>query len=140
MTTYLLDTNIFSYIAKGSSAAARAEFQRLAQDRDAAICISAITEAEVRYGMAKRSVSPDRRLAIEGLFALLQILPWGSDEAAAYGSVRAKLEAQGTTIALMDMLIAAQAIAAGAILVTRDQIFAQMGDLKTPVNWATDLV
>jgi tRNA(fMet)-specific endonuclease VapC len=139
MTTYLLDTNTFSYIAKGSSAASRAEFLRLSQDRDAVLCISAITEAEVRYGMAKRSVSRERRLAIEGLFALLEILPWGSDEAAAYGLSRTKIEAQGTTVALMDMLIAAQAIAAGAILVTRDKVFAQVADLKATVNWAIDL-
>jgi tRNA(fMet)-specific endonuclease VapC len=140
VTTYLLDTNTFSYIAKGSSAAARAEFQRLSQDQGAALCISAITEAEVRYGMAKRAVSRERRSAIEGLFARLQILSWGSDEAAAYGQSRAKLEAQGTTVALMDMLIAAQAIAAGAVLVSGDKIFAQMDDLHATVNWATDLV
>ena len=138
MTTYLLDTNTFSYIAKGSSASARAEFQRLAQDRTAALCISAITEAEVRYGMAKRAVSRERRSAIEGLFALLHILPWGSPEAAVYGRFRATLEAKGTTIALMDMLIAAQAIAAGAILVTRDKVFVHADDLAT-VDWATDL-
>jgi tRNA(fMet)-specific endonuclease VapC len=140
VTTYLLDTNTFSYIAKGSSAAARAEFQRLCQDRDAVLCISSITEAEVRYGMAKRSLSGERRSAIEGLFALLEILAWGSAEAAVYGQSRAKLEAQGTTVALMDMLIAAQAIAAGAVLVTRDKIFAEVDDLHTTVNWATDLV
>ena len=43
--TYLLDTNTFSYIAKGVSQAARAEFQRLSQDPDSVICISAISEA-----------------------------------------------------------------------------------------------
>lgn len=136
---YLLDTNTFSYIAKGSSPAARAEFQRLAQDSSAVVCISVITEAEVRYGMAKRSLSQNRRSAIEGLFANLQILPWGSDEAAAYARAKAKLEAQGVTVAVMDMLIASQAIVAGAVLVTRDDIFAKVDDLNATVNWATDL-
>jgi tRNA(fMet)-specific endonuclease VapC len=89
--------------------------------------------------MAKRSVSRERRSAIEGLFALLEVLAWGTEEAAAYGRSRAKLEAQGTTVALMDMLIAAQAIAAGAILVTRDRVFAQVDDLRATVDWATDL-
>jgi len=72
--TYLLDTNMFSYIVKGNSPAARAEFRRLAQDPDTQLCISVITEAEVRYGMAKRALSPARRDAIEGLFANLEIL------------------------------------------------------------------
>jgi tRNA(fMet)-specific endonuclease VapC len=137
--TYLLDTNTFSCIAKGSSPATRAEFQRLAQDPSAVLCISVITEAEIRYGMAKHSLSQNRRSAIEGLFANLQILPWGSDEAAVYAQAKAKLEAQGITVAVMDMLIAAQAIAAGAVLVTRDNIFAKVDDLGANVNWATDL-
>jgi tRNA(fMet)-specific endonuclease VapC len=137
--TYLLDTNTFSYIAKGTSPAARAEFQRLSQDKSAVLCISVVTEAEVRYGMAKRSLSRARCSAIEGLFANLQILPWGSDEAAAYAHARTKLETHGTTVALMDMLIAAQAIAAGAVLVTRDKIFARVDELHATVNWATDI-
>ena len=141
--TYLLDTNMFSYIAKGTSPAARAEFQRLSKDRDAVLCISVVTEAEVRYGMAKRALSRARCAAIEGLFANVQILPWGSDEALAYAQVRAKLESQGITVSAMDMLIAAQAIAAGAVFVTGDRIFAkvaEVADLGTTVNWATDIV
>jgi predicted nucleic acid-binding protein len=39
----------------------------------------------------------------------------------------------------MDMLIAAQAIAAGAVLVTGDKIFARVDDLHATVNWATDI-
>lgn len=136
---YLLDTSTFSYIAKGNSPAARAEFLRLSQDRDAVLSISAITEAEVRYGMAKHALSRARRSAIEGLFAHLEILPWGSGEAAAYAGAKAKLEAKGITVAAMDMLIAAQAIAAGAVLVTGDKIFSHIDDLYATVNWAIDL-
>jgi tRNA(fMet)-specific endonuclease VapC len=141
--TYLLDTNTFSYIAKGISPAARAEFQRLSKDRDAVLCISVITEAEARYGMAKRALSRARCAAMEGLFANVQILPWGSDEALAYAQVRAKLESQGITVSAMDMLIAAQAIAAGAVFVTGDKIFAkvaEVAELGTTVNWATDIL
>ena len=136
---YLLDTNMFSYIAKGSSPAARAEFLRLSQDRNAVLSISAITEAEVRYGMAKHSLSRTLCSAIEGLFAHLEILPWGSNEAAAYAQTRAKLEAQGIVVATIDLLIAAQAIVAGAVLVTRDKVFAHVDDLEAIANWATDL-
>ena len=138
-STYLLDTNMFSYIAKGNSPAARREWLRLSRDRDAAVCISVITEAEVRYGMAKYALSRERAEAIEGLLANVQILPWGSEEAAAYARTRAQLEAKGVTLSAMDMLIAAQAIAAGAVLVTRDKVFAQIPDLPAPTNWATDL-
>jgi tRNA(fMet)-specific endonuclease VapC len=138
-STYLLDTNMFSYIAKGNSPAARREWRRLSRDREVAICISVITEAEVRYGMAKHALSRERADAIEGLLANLQILPWGSEEAAAYARTRAQLEGKGVTLSAMDMLIAAQAIAAGAVLVTRDKIFEPVPDLHATVNWATDL-
>ena len=92
--------------------------------------------------MARRGLSRSRCAAIEGLFANLQILPWGSDEAAAYAQARAALEAKGVTVSLMDMLIAAHAIVTGAVLVTADKIFAKVGevtDLAATVNWATDL-
>jgi tRNA(fMet)-specific endonuclease VapC len=138
-SSYLLDTNMFSYIAKGNSPAARREWFRLSRDRETAVCISVITEAQVRYGMAKHSLSRERADAMEGLLANLQILPWGSEEAAAYARTRAQLEAKGVTLSAMNMLIAAQAIAAGAILVTRDKIFEQVPDLQATVNWATGL-
>lgn len=138
-STYLLDTNMFSYIAKGNSPAARREWLRLSQDREAAVCISVITEAELRYGLAKHALSRERADAIEGLLANLQILPWGSEEAAAYARTRVQLEGRGVTLSTMDMLIAAQAIAAGAVLVTRDKIFEHVSDLHGTVNWAIDL-
>jgi tRNA(fMet)-specific endonuclease VapC len=138
-TTYLLDTNTFSYIAKGISQAARNEFHRLSQDHNITLCISVMTEAEVRFGMAKRNVSRSRRSAIESLFAHFQILPWGSEEAATYALTRAKLEAKGITVESMDLLIAAQAITAGAVLVTNDKIFSHVGDLHTTIDWASDL-
>jgi tRNA(fMet)-specific endonuclease VapC len=141
--TYLLDTNMFSYVATGISRTARVKFQELSKDRESVLCISAVTEAEVRYGMAKRSLSRVRCAAIEGLFANLQILPWGSDEALAYAQVRVKLEAHGITVAAMDMLIAAQAVATGAVLVSGDKIFAKMAnvaDFAATVNWATDII
>ena len=137
--TYLLDTNTFSYIAKGNSPAARAMFFKHSQDREAVLSISSISEAEVRYGMEKRALSRERRAAIEGLFAHLTILPWGSNEAAAYARAKAKLESEGIAVATMDMLIAAQAIAAKAVLVTRASIFARMDDLRGVENWASDL-
>ena len=138
-SVYLLDTNMFSYIAKGNSPAARREWLRLAQNRDAAVCISVVTEAEVRYGMAKHALSPERANAIEGLLANLQILPWGSEEATAYARTRVQLEGKGVTLSAMDMLIAAHAISAGAVLVTHDKIFERIPNLQATVDWATDL-
>ncbi|GGH16068.1 type II toxin-antitoxin system VapC family toxin [Silvibacterium dinghuense] len=139
---YLLDTNTFSYIATGISPAARAEFQRLLHDPAAEVCISSITEAEVRYGMAKRALGPTRTRAIESLLLTVDILPWDSSAASVYGKARVAIEALGITVAAMDMLIGAHAASVGAVLVTRDSIFESIGTmlhLTATANWATDL-
>jgi len=135
--TYLLDTNTLSYIAKGKSIAARSRLQSLRAGEIA--CISSITEAEVRYGLAQRPQAHALHAAVEGLLFKLRILPWGSKEASAYGNLRVKLESGGTVLAVMDLLIAAHAIALGAVLVTNDKALARIKDLHGTVNWATDL-
>ena len=135
--TYLLDTNTLSYIAKGKSPAARMRLESL--DGKDTVCISAVTEAELRYGLAKRPAAHALRAAIEGLLFKFRILPWGSKEAAAYGDLRARLEELGISLADMDMMIAAQAIAAGAILVSNDRAFSHIAGLPGIENWASDL-
>ncbi len=133
---YLLDTNTLSYIARGRSSAGRACMEAIGED---IICISSITEAELRYGLAKRPAPHALRTAVEGLLFKLHILPWGSKEAAAYGELRAQLERAGFSLSAMDMLIAAQAIAAGAVLVTNDNAFSHVDALPAIENWTTDI-
>jgi tRNA(fMet)-specific endonuclease VapC len=66
-------------------------------------------------------------------------IAWGSKEAAAYGKLRAQLEAAGTVLSELDLLIAAHAIAVGAVLVTNDKALARIKDLHGTQNWATDI-
>jgi tRNA(fMet)-specific endonuclease VapC len=134
---YMLDTNMVSYIAKGQSKAARTRMLHLKEEE--VVCLSAITEAEIRYGLAKRPEATALRERMEWFLAAVKVLPWGRDEAKAYGTLRAKLESSGKSLQNMDMQIAAHAIAAGAVLVTNDKAFAQVDDLDGRVNWATDL-
>ena len=135
--TYLLDTSTVSYIAKGKSPAARARLQALGDDET--VCISSITEAELRYGLAKRPEARQLRKSIEGLLFRLRILAWGSKEAAAYGELRARLEGAGITLSQLDLQISAHALAIGAVLVTNDKAFLQVNDLDKMENWALDL-
>lgn len=57
----------------------------------------------------------------------------------AYGKLRARQEGAGKMIGALDLLIAAHAVAVGAVLVTNDKAFAQVTALPGRVNWATDL-
>jgi tRNA(fMet)-specific endonuclease VapC len=134
---YMLDTNMISYIAKGHSKAARSRMLHLKENE--IVCISAITEAEVHYGLAKRPEATALRERMDWFLAAIKVLPWGRDEAKAYGALRAKLESSGKSLENMDLQIAAHAIAAGAVLVTNDKAFAQVDDFRATANWATDL-
>lgn len=134
---YMLDTNMVSYIAKGHSQAARSRMLNLEQDE--AVCLSVITEAEIRYGLAKRPEATALRERMEWFLSAVKVLPWGRDEARTYGAIRATLESSGKTLESMDMQIAAHAIAVSAVLVTNDNAFAYVEDLQPTVNWATDL-
>jgi tRNA(fMet)-specific endonuclease VapC len=134
---YMLDTNTVSYILKGKSPAARARLAGLGTDEVA--CISIVTEFELEFGLAKSPNAQNLRRALRGFLARIQILPLGSAEARAYGQLRARQEAAGRPLESMDMLIAAHAIAVGAILVTRDKVFHYVSGLAGQENWATDL-
>ena len=134
---YLLDTNMVSYIVKRRSLAASGRLLALPTTDVAAV--SAITVAEIKYGLAKRPEATALRSLMEAFLASIRVLRWGSDEADAYGTVKATLEKQGITLGNMDMMIAAQAIVARATVVTNDRAFARVPELSKPVNWATDL-
>ncbi len=134
----MLDTNTVSYIVKGKSPAARARLAALGADESA--CISIVTEFELEFGLAKRPNADELRHALRGFLARIRVLPLGSAEARAYGQLRVKQEAAGRPLESMDMLIAAHAIAVGAILVTRDGVFNHVPDLAGRENWASDLV
>jgi tRNA(fMet)-specific endonuclease VapC len=96
--------------------------------------MSVITEAEFRYVLQKNPHAQTLRLLLEALFLKIQILPWGRAEAMAYGQLRAKQEAAGKGLGSLDMLIAAHAIATGAVLVTTDKAFFQISDLPASIN------
>jgi tRNA(fMet)-specific endonuclease VapC len=55
----------------------------------------------------------------------VQVLPWTADVADVYGPLRASCAARGVNLGALDVLIAAHAVSAGAILVTRDKTFSQ---------------
>lgn len=135
--TFLLDTNMVSYIVKIQSPAARSRLLTLKGNAVAAV--STITEAEIRYGLAKRPKATALRSLMEAFLASIQVLSWGRAEADAYGTIRAALEANGKALGSMDLMIAAHAMTTNAVLVTNDKAFTHVAGLANVENWATDL-
>jgi tRNA(fMet)-specific endonuclease VapC len=134
---YMLDTNTVAYIVDGRSKAARLKLAEVPQGFS--VAISAITEAEIRYGLARKPEATRLRAAMEEFLSRVSILPWDSNVARMYGKMRARMSAQGKTLSSLDLLIAAHAASLGAVLVTNDRAFQEAEGLYSTVNWASDL-
>ena len=113
---YLLDTNIISFHLRRSSLALD---RRLRRTRAARVGLSVVTEMELRYGLAR---NPGLRIAplVEEFLSGMTVLPLTSDVARVYGRARAELDEAGTPIGPLDLMIACQALAARATLVTNN--------------------
>ncbi|PIV88201.1 MAG: VapC toxin family PIN domain ribonuclease [Hydrogenophilales bacterium CG17_big_fil_post_rev_8_21_14_2_50_63_12] len=128
---YLLDTNIVSDLVKQPQGAVA---RRIAQLEEGQVCTSLIVAAELRYGAAKRGSA---RLAaqLEAILTALPVLPLETPTDRRYGDLRAVLERAGTPIGPNDLLIAAQALALNATLVTDNtREFERVGGLAIE-NW-----
>ncbi len=125
MTRYLLDTNTVCHLFKRHSAVSR----RVQEVPMASLCISAVTQGEIFFGLAKRPDARSLHEAAAQLFQRVDVLAWDSATAKVYGATRAELESRGRMLAPIDMLIAAHAKAASAVLVTSDRAFGQVSNL-----------
>jgi len=114
VTRYLLDTNIVSDLIRNPQGKAARRIAKVGEDT---ICTSIIVAAELRYGAAK-SGSARLRKAVEDVLGEIAVLPFEAPADGDYGDIRASLEAAGTPIGSNDLLIAAQARALGAVIVT----------------------
>ncbi len=121
----MLDTNTVSHLIKSHPDVIR---HMLAVPM-ASLCVSAITEGELLFGLAKRPEAKKLHLAVREFLLRVNVLPWDSVAAESYGAVRASLESQGKMLASLDLLIAAHALSVGAVLVTNDQAFSQVKNL-----------
>jgi tRNA(fMet)-specific endonuclease VapC len=131
---YLLDTNIASFIIRGGPPQL---MRRLRAHPVNAVGISAITEAELLYGLARKPGATALAAAVSAFLRHVQTLAWDSDAAERYGRLRAELETAGTPLGGMDMLIAAHALALRATLVTNDHAFRRVPNL-TVEDWTSD--
>jgi tRNA(fMet)-specific endonuclease VapC len=128
---FLVDANILSELVRNPAGVVR---DRIALAGEAAVATSCIVAAELRYGALKKG-STALTQRIEGVLERLPVLPFEPPADAAYARIRHQLEQKGQPIGANDLLIAAQAIAGGLVLVT-DNIreFARVEGLQLE-NW-----
>lgn len=130
---YMLDTDTASYSIRRRSPAIDERLISIPAER---ICISAITHAELRFGLTKLPPSHLLQHRTHVFLAAIPTLPWGSEAAEHFATIRFQLQRIGTPIGVLDMMIAAHAIAAGAILVTNNvRHFERIGPPLVLQNW-----
>ncbi len=105
----------------------------------ARIAVSATTQGEILFGLARKPEALRLRAAVESFLATVEVLPWDSSVGPSYGRLRARLTERGVSLLGLDMLIASHAVAVGATLVTHDAGFRHADALLQVVDWATDL-
>ena len=114
---YLLDTNICVLLIRQKSPQVLA---KLTSHSIVDIGLSALTVAELHYGVWKSSRPNQNQQALDQFLLPLTSIPFDQQDALVYGQIRATLEAQGLPIGAVDTLIAAQAVRYNFILVTNN--------------------
>jgi len=121
----ILDTNIASVLISPShrDLATILAWQRASADQD--MRITAITRAEIMFGVAILPDGAKRSRLVESVAHFLMetaglILPFGAAEADAYGAIMASRRSAGRPMGVLDAQIAATARVVGATLATRN--------------------
>jgi tRNA(fMet)-specific endonuclease VapC len=131
MTLFMLDTDTVSYALRGTPVVV----EKLIAHRRADLGLSSVTLAELRFGANKRDSKKIHR-AIDAFLTGVDVLPFDVAAADRFGAIAATLSESGEPIGQMDTLIAAHALALGAVLVTNNQRhFSKVRGLKLE-NWA----
>lgn len=127
---YLLDTNICIYLIKHQPETVA---RRFAQCRVGEVMMSAITYAELEYGVAACADPERERATLRALAEDIPVAPFDASAAQAYRPIRFATREQ--KLDHLDKLIAAHAVALGAILVTNSvRDFARYPGLRIE-NW-----
>lgn len=129
---YLLDTNTASYVIKGNAPRVR---ERLLSIPTSDVAISVVTEAELRFGVARLPTAKRLAAIVEEFLKYIDIRHWDSATALQYAVLRADVEQRGRPIGNLYLMIAAHALALGTVLVTSDRAFRRVKGLNSE-DWS----
>lgn len=113
----MLDTNICIALIKQKPANVVKKFNDFNVGE---ICISTVTLAELRYGVAKSQYQEKNQAALDDFILPLEIAEFDESAANYYGVLRASLERKGTLIGAMDLMIGAHALSQNLTIVTNN--------------------
>lgn len=131
MTRYMLDTNVIGALVKDHHGLT----QKIIAAPINSLCISAITEGEICFGLVMRPDAKKLHRLVREILLHVDVLPWNHQVSQQYGTLRAELERAGKQPGPIDILIAAHALQLGAVLVTSDRAFKYVPNLEVE-DWA----
>lgn len=133
MPRYMLDTNMCIYLMKNQP---KQVAKRFASCFIGDVVMSAITFAELDYGVAVSKESKREKDNLNQLVTLIKVVPFDINAARAYGQVRMATRERKKDH--LDKLIASHAIALNTVLVTNNERdFLAYPSLQIE-NWITD--
>jgi tRNA(fMet)-specific endonuclease VapC len=132
---HMLDTDTASYVIKGNHASVREKLAALPADD---VCVSVVTRAELNYGLKRLPRDHRLHLGVRQFLKIIRVLAWDADAADHYAEIRHQLVSSGHPIGELDMMIAAQSLSIGAVLVTNNtRHYERIQAPLTFVNWVT---
>ena len=130
MARYLLDTNMCIYLMRSQPEEVA---RRFAECYVGDVVMSAITYAELEYGVAACADPGRERASLSALVEDIPVAPFDACAGAAYGPIR--MATRESKKDHLDKLIAAHAVSLGVIVVTNNERdFAKYPGVRTE-NW-----
>jgi tRNA(fMet)-specific endonuclease VapC len=131
---YILDTNTLIYFFKGIGSVSK----QILATPPKEIGIPSIVLFELEVGISKSSLPQKRKKQLKDFTSIIQVMPFGQEEAGYAARIRVELERKGTPIGPYDLLIAAIALSRKGILITHNtREFARIPGLKIE-DWFPD--
>jgi len=131
--SYMFDTDMCIYLIKNLP---ESVLTKVKENHAKGISISAITLAELEFGISNSGNPEKNRNALTQMLSIIDVLPFDSAAANEYGTVRAKLQKKGEPIGNLDMLIGSHALSRNLTIVTNNvREFSRIEELKIE-NWA----
>jgi len=115
---YVIDTNICIYLINKRFEYLLKKFESFKKSE---IAVSAVTVAELEYGIAKSLYPEKNRLALVEFISSFEIIPFSNEDTQSFGLIRAYLNKNGTPIGPYDLQITAQCLTRDSILVTNNE-------------------
>lgn len=123
---YLLDTNICIYFLNGQFNLQ----EKIEKVKFENCCISEITLAELKYGIAKSTRKEKNKKSIQAFQSKIEILPIFS-ALDIYAQEKARLKTKGKTVDEFDLLIGSTAVFNNYVLVTHNvKDFERIKDIR----------